>query len=245
MIGHRDSVPAARHGALRHLGDRLNPIAPHRMHLVIAAIVLDVNDIGDVERDEPDHLGPAQEGGAERTTAGYLMLLSAFDNGALYGGREAVLEHFEDDARRRRTDTVNAWQDASIEQIGQRTFESPYRGRRTLVAPAPLGRALDPGEVTKRRADDAVDVDERPPLKYPSANGARTNELAGRSWTRLVTDATLESGVAAEALRFVPRHARGRRARSDHLCPWFRRRRDGTGLVHRATRRCEVANPAA
>jgi hypothetical protein len=89
------------------------------MHLVIAAIVLDVNDIGDVERDEPDHLGPAQEGGAERTTAGYLMLLSAFDNGALYGGREAVLEHFENDARRRRTDTVNARQDASIEQIGQ------------------------------------------------------------------------------------------------------------------------------
>ena len=125
-------------------GDRLDPIAPHRIDLVVAAIVLDVNDTGDFERDEPDHLGPAQEAGLQRTTAGYFMLLSTFDNCALDGGREAVLEHLEDDARRRRTDAVNARQDAGIEQIGQRTFESPYRGRRALVAPAALGRALDP-----------------------------------------------------------------------------------------------------
>ena len=90
------------------------------------------------------------------------MLLPTFDNRALDGGREAVLEDFEDDARRRRTDAVNARQDARIQQIRQRTFESPYRGRRALVAPTALRRALDPAEVTKRRADDAVDVDERP-----------------------------------------------------------------------------------
>ena len=54
--------------------------------------------------------------GAERTAPGYFMLLSTFDNGALDGGREAVLEHFEDDARRRRTDAVNPRQDASVEQ---------------------------------------------------------------------------------------------------------------------------------
>jgi hypothetical protein len=96
------------------------------MHLVVAAIVLDVNDIGDVDRDEPDYLGAAEEAGAERATPGYLVLLSAFDNRALDGRREAVLEHFEDDARRRRTDAVNARQDARIEQIGQRTFESAY-----------------------------------------------------------------------------------------------------------------------
>ena len=85
----------------------------------------------------------------------------------------------------------------------------------------------------------------RDPEDMHSANDARTNELAGRSWTRLVTDATLESGVAAQALRFVPRHSRGRRARSDHLHPWFRRCGDGAGLVHRATPRCEVAIRAA
>ena len=136
-------------------------------------------------------------------------------------------------------------EDAGIEQIGRRTFESSYCGRRALVAPAALGRVLDPGEVTKRRADDAVDVDERPPLRYHSATHAPINELAGRSWTRLVTDATLESGVAAQALRFVQRHARGRRARSDHLHPWFHRCGDGAGLVHRATQWCEVAIRAA
>src|SRR5688572_10870503 len=87
---------------------------------------------------------------------------------------------------------VNARQGAGIEQIGQRTFESSYGGRPALVAPTALGRALDPGEVTKRRADDAVDVDERPRLKYHRANHARTNELAGRSWTRFVTDAKLD-----------------------------------------------------
>ena len=37
-----------------------------------------------------------------------------------------MLEHFEDDARRRGADAVNARQDAGIEQIGQRTFESSY-----------------------------------------------------------------------------------------------------------------------
>jgi alkylated DNA repair dioxygenase AlkB len=95
-----------------------------------------------------------------------------------------VLEHFEDDAGRRRTDAMNARQDASVEQIGQRTFESPYRGCRALVTPAALGRALDPGEVTKRRADNAVDVDRAPPSKYPSANDAGTNDLAARSWTQ-------------------------------------------------------------
>jgi hypothetical protein len=132
-----------------------------------------------------------------------------------------VLEDFADDARRRRTGAVNARQDTTIEQIGQRTFEAPYCGRRALVAPAALGRALDPGEVTKPGADDAVDVDESPPRKYPSANNARTNELGVRSWTRLVTDATLEFDVAAQALRFVPGRSRGRRARSDYLSPWF------------------------
>jgi hypothetical protein len=88
---------------------------------------------------------------------------------------EAVLEHFEDDARRCRTDAVNARQDAGIEQIGQRNFESSYCGRRALVAPTALGRALDPGEVTKRRADDAVDVDERPRLEV-SQRGPRADQ---------------------------------------------------------------------
>jgi hypothetical protein len=123
-----------------------------------------------LESDEPDHLGLAREAGEERTAPGYLVLLSTFDNRALDCGREAVLEHFEDDARRCRTDAVNARQDAGIEQIGQRTFESSYCGRRALVAPTALGRALDPGEVTKRRADDGVDVDESPRLKYHPAN---------------------------------------------------------------------------
>jgi hypothetical protein len=58
-----------------------------------------------------------------------LVLLSTFGNRALDGGREAVLEHLEDDTRRCRTDAVNAWQDAGIEKIGQRTFESSYSGR--------------------------------------------------------------------------------------------------------------------
>jgi hypothetical protein len=132
------------------------------MHLVVTLIVLDVNDIGDVESEEPDHLGPAEEPSAERATPGDLVLLSAFGNRALDSGREAVLEHFEDDARRRRTDTMNARQDARIEQIWQRPFESPYRGRRALVAPTALGRTLDPGEVTKRGADNAVSVDDAP-----------------------------------------------------------------------------------
>jgi hypothetical protein len=173
------------------------------MHLAVAAIVLDVNDTGDMERDEPDHLGPAQEAGAKRTTAGDLVLLSAVDNCALDGRREAVLQYFEDDARRCRTDAVNARQDASIEQIGQRTFESPYRGRRALVAPAALGRALDRGEVTKRRADDAVDVDERPPLTYPSGGTIvesierRTKNIPG-AWATRARIAAKEIAPALE-----------------------------------------------
>jgi hypothetical protein len=50
------------------------------MHLAVAAIILDVNDTGDFESDEPDHPSPAQEAGAERTAPGYLALLSTFDN---------------------------------------------------------------------------------------------------------------------------------------------------------------------
>src|SRR5437762_11219036 len=133
------------------------------MHLAVAAIVLDVDDTADIEGDEPDDLGPAQEAGAEGAAPGDLVLLSACGNRALDGRRKAVLEHFEDDAGRRRTDAVNARQDAGVEHIGQWTFESSHRGGRALVAPAALGRALDPGEVAKRRADRAVDVDDRPP----------------------------------------------------------------------------------
>jgi hypothetical protein len=33
----------------------------------------------------------------------------------------------------------------------------------------------------------------------------------------------------------VSRHARGRRARSDHLYPWFRRCGDGTSLVSQSS----------
>ena len=99
------------------------------MHLAVAAIVLDVNDTGDIEGEEPDHLGPAQEAGAEGTAPGYLVLLSAFGNRALDGGRKAVLEHFEDDARRRRTDAVNARQDAGSSRSG-----SGRSSRRTAAA---------------------------------------------------------------------------------------------------------------
>jgi hypothetical protein len=58
------------------------------------------------------------------------MLLSAFDNCALDGGREAVLENFEVEARRRRTDAVNARLDA-IERFfserSSRRFEAAAR----------------------------------------------------------------------------------------------------------------------
>src|SRR5688572_24024090 len=130
------------------------------MHLAVAAIVFDVDDTGDIDGEETTDLGPAQEAGAEGTAPGDLVLLSASGDRALDGGRKAVLEHFEDDARRGRADAVNARQDAGVEQIGQWTFEPSHRPGRALVAPAALSRALHPGEVAKRRADRAVDVDE-------------------------------------------------------------------------------------
>ena len=169
---------------------------------------------------------------------------TAGGNRALDRGREAVLEHFEDDPRRCRTDAVNARQDAGDRADRAAAVRVGDRRRRALVAPAALGRALDPGEVAKRGADLPL-MSMRGPAQVSSANHAGTNELAGQSWTRFVTDAKLESGVAAQALRFVPRHARRRRARSDHVHPWFRRCGDGAGLVHRATPRCEVAIRAA
>src|SRR5215212_8858967 len=121
------------------------------MHLAVAAIVFDVDNTGDIEGDEPDDLGPAQKAGAEGPAAGDLELLSACGNRALDGGRKAVFEHFEDDARRRRTDAVNPRQDAGVQQIGKWAFQSSHRGGRALVAPAALSRALNPGEVAKRR----------------------------------------------------------------------------------------------
>jgi hypothetical protein len=57
---------------------------------------------------------------------------------------------------------VDARQDAGVEQIGQWTFEPSHGGGRTLVAPAALRGALDPGEVAERRAGRAVDIDDSP-----------------------------------------------------------------------------------
>ena len=54
VIGHSDAVPAACHRGLGHLGDRLDAIAPRRMHLAVAAIILEADEIGDVEAEEPD-----------------------------------------------------------------------------------------------------------------------------------------------------------------------------------------------
>src|SRR6185503_20494135 len=97
MVCNGDSRPAARDRALRQLRDCLDTVAPHRVHLAVAAIVIDADDARNGEGEQSDDFRAAQETCAKAAASGDFFLLPADENRALDGGREAVIQDFEND----------------------------------------------------------------------------------------------------------------------------------------------------
>jgi hypothetical protein len=88
------------------------------VHLTVAAVVRHIDNVRDVDRQQPDDFGAAQEALAETAPPGNLLLLPAFGDGTFDRRREAVLQDLEDDSRGRRPDAVDTWQGTGVEQFG-------------------------------------------------------------------------------------------------------------------------------
>jgi hypothetical protein len=78
------------------------------VHLKVAAVVFERHDIGNVERQQADHLGAAEEAPAQHPALNELLLASARSDSLLDGRRVSMFEHLVDDARRGGTDPMNA-----------------------------------------------------------------------------------------------------------------------------------------
>src|SRR5687767_3544248 len=89
----------------------------------------------------------AQETCSKRPPPGDFFLLPALGDRAFDGRREAVVQDFEDDARRCRANAVDTRQGAGIEQFGERALEPAHGRSRPLVSPSALRRTLHGGKI--------------------------------------------------------------------------------------------------
>jgi hypothetical protein len=98
VIGHRDPRPAALARTVGQLRDRLDTIAPGRVHLEVAAIVLERDDAGNRQRQQAHDFGAAEEPGTQDAAPGDVVLAPTRGNRLLDSRGVTMLEHFVNDA---------------------------------------------------------------------------------------------------------------------------------------------------
>jgi hypothetical protein len=96
VVAHADESVTARHGRGGHLGHRLDAVAPFRVHLEIAAIVLQADRPFRRRLQDAQRFGSAQEVGAKRARRLELAPPRTLLDRALDAEALALLEVLED-----------------------------------------------------------------------------------------------------------------------------------------------------
>ena len=179
VIGHRAPGVAAAAAGLDDRLERLAAVAPRRVHLEIAAVVLAARPAqAGVVVDGAD-AGAAQEVRAQTAAAVDLAALAAGVDHALHHRRGAGRQHLQDHARRRRADPRDARQrPVRLHQLLERLVEREDRVGGLLVAPGPLRRRLRDGEIAQQARDDQVGVGGRRTRRRRAARQGRSSRPA-------------------------------------------------------------------
>jgi uncharacterized protein YijF (DUF1287 family) len=133
-----------------HLRDRGRAVAPGRVHLQIAPVVVAADDLAselDIERLLEEVM--AQKAFAQFSQVPDLRGLSRARDGGVDGRRVPLLDEFGDDARTRRSDVRYVPQRIRSHPIGDSVGQTHHRSRCALVAQATSLRFLKSGHVVQ------------------------------------------------------------------------------------------------
>jgi hypothetical protein len=159
VIGDGSVLIAPRETGIGYLAQCRRAIAPFRVHLQIAAILVRPWPAECGFAQHTDDFSSAEEMAAERAPPFHIGGSVAECHCLIHAGGPAGLEHLENDARRCRTDACNLRQAAiRPHQIGQRGLEPQDDGSGALVAEHLLTILLHEGQIAQQPANDGVDI---------------------------------------------------------------------------------------
>ena len=152
-------VVAARQARFDDVLERLASVAPHRVHLQIAAIFVASDGAQLWIAQRRNDLRAAQVVSAKLAALLDIARTSTLGNRPLDCRRRSGAEHFEYDARRGRTYLWNLFQRAiGLKKRFDRLVEADDRGGGALVSPFALCGLLHRREIAQEARDDAVRV---------------------------------------------------------------------------------------
>ena len=159
MIGHAAEFVAAREACFHDLFERLHAVAERRMHLQIAAVLLDRNAVERRIAQHPADARPAHEVVAQPASLENRRRLRAICNETIDGRRLSGGQDLENDAFGFRSDVRDlSERPVRLGERLDRIVEPEHGFRRALVAHRALLRRLRRREVEQQRADHDIGV---------------------------------------------------------------------------------------
>ena len=159
MIGDAGAAPPALEAGVDDRLERLAAVAPDRVHLEVAAVLLARRRA--LPRQDLADRRPAEELAAEAAQPRDFLLLARVAHRLLDERGGAVVDHLARDAVGRRADAGNRLERVGRHQRRDVAIDAQHRLRGALVAPRALAVAGDRRHVVQRTRQLEVDVTHR------------------------------------------------------------------------------------